>query len=376
MPKTKTPAVGPESLADVLNEKAERLSLADEHRLQRENRELRANLGAALESRELDANYEAFVTQALARSARVPDWVRKPLAKGRRHPALPVTLFSDWHLDEVVDPKQVNGRNGYGRAIAEKRLRRYFEAVITVARDYVKGFEYPGIVVGMLGDNFSGHIHEELRNTNADVMLSSLLHWIGPVAAGLKLLADEFGHVFIPVVVGNHGRNSVKPIAKMRIRDNFDWLFAQMLARHFEDRGDRRFTWLIGESHKCQFSLYDTRVIASHGDECKGGSGIAGMLSPQLIAFSRMKKQFEFDLWCLGHWHQRGSYRGIRVNGTGKGFDEYSAVMNFDYQTPQQDFFLVAPGRGVISDWPIFCQCDDEPWAKRVRGAVPFQAGG
>ena len=40
-----------------------------------------------------------------------------------------------------------------------------------------------------LGDNFSGNIHEELRNTNADVMLSSLLHWIGPVVAGLRLQA-------------------------------------------------------------------------------------------------------------------------------------------------------------------------------------------
>ncbi len=344
---------------------------AEEHRLKRENAALRAQLADALDQHARDEASAGLLNRALNLPAQIPAWTARPPA-GKARSVIPVALFSDWHLDEVVDPKQVNGRNGYDRAIAERRLRRYFDQLIIICRDYLKGFHYPGIVFPMLGDNFSGHIHEELARTNADTTLGSLNHWLGPVAAGLRLLADEFGQVFVPVVVGNHGRNSPKPIAKMRVRDNFDWLFGKFLARQLE--GDRRIRFLIGESHKQAVSVFDTRLLLSHGDECKGGSGIAGMLSPQLIAYARMKKQFEFDLWCLGHWHQRGAYRGIRVNGTGKGFDEYSAVMNFDYQVPQQDLFFVAPERGVIADMPVFCQCDDEPW--RQAGGGPKLAGG
>ena len=342
-----------------------------EHRLKRENAALKRQVAELAERQDTDERLEAFLAQAAARPVAVPAWVRSPRKTGQRQ-VLPVAPFSDWHLDEVVDPKQVNGRNAYNREIATRRLKRYFDQVCIICRDYVQGFTYPGIVFPMLGDIFSGNIHEELRNTNEDTTAGSLMHWVGPVAAGLELLAAEFGHVFVPVVVGNHGRNTHKPIAKGRVRDNFDWLFGQMLAQHFAK--DRRFTFVIGESHKQLVEVFGTRILFSHGDECKGGSGIAGMLSPQLIAFSRMKKQFEFDLWVLGHWHHRSAYRGIRVNGAGKGFDEYAAVMNFDFQVPQQDLFFVAPGRGVIAEWPVFCQCDDEPWLRvgarsRERGA-------
>lgn len=339
-----------------------------EHRLKRENAELRRKLDEALTAREDSQTTEAFIREVLARPLTVPAWVQAPPSRSKR-PVMPVAPFSDWHLDEVVEAKQVNGRNAFNREIAERRLKRYFDQVGIICRDYVQGFEYPGIVFPMLGDIFSGHIHEELRETNEDTTPGSLVHWLGPVAAGLEQLAAQFGRVFVTAVVGNHGRNTRKPVAKLRVRDNFDWFFAQMLAKHFAK--DKRFTFVIGESHKQIVDVFGLRILFSHGDECKGGSGIAGMLSPQLIAFSRMKKQLDFDLWCLGHWHHRSAYRGIRVNGSGKGFDEYAAVMNFDFQTPQQDLFFVAPGRGVIAEWPVFCHCDDEPWVPAARRSAP-----
>lgn len=364
-----TPAERAVTAAKPVPPPAPPLPAVEEHRLKRDNAELRRKLDEALSVREQGETTEQFMRGLLARPVSVPAWVGAPAERGKRRQVMPVAPFSDWHLDEVVDPNQVNGRNAFNRGIAERRLKRYFDQVGIICRDYVQGFEYPGIVFPMLGDIFSGHIHEELRETNEDTTPGSLVHWLGPVAAGLEQLAAQFGRVFVTAVVGNHGRNTRKPVAKLRVRDNFDWFFAQMLAKHFAK--DRRFTFVIGESHKQIVDVFGLRILFSHGDECKGGSGIAGMLSPQLIAFSRMKKQLEFDLWCLGHWHHRSAYRGIRVNGSGKGFDEYAAVMNFDFQTPQQDLFFVAPGRGVIAEWPVFCHCDDEPWLPAARRSQP-----
>jgi len=99
----------------------------------------------------------------------------------------------------------------------------------------------------------------------------------------LKMLADEFNKVTVVSVVGNHGRNSIKPISKNRVRDNFDWLFSSMLKRQFDKAGDKRFNWIIAEGHKQPFQVYGTKFIASHGDEAHGGSGIASLLSPLMI---------------------------------------------------------------------------------------------
>jgi hypothetical protein len=346
----------------------ETLTAEQEHKLKRENARLRKQLEAALEEKVLNETYEAFITDCLERSRRAmpPVWTR-PTAAARRHQVIPVTLFSDWHFDEVVRPEEVQQRNAYNREIALRRLRRYFAGVCKVAHEYVHSFHYPGIVIAMLGDVFSGNIHEELRNTNADKIMGSLLYWLDPVCSGLQMLADAFGKVWVVSVVGNHGRNTVKPIAKQRVRDNFDWLFARLLEKIIS-RGKlgRHVEWLIADAQKQPFSLYDTRFIASHGDEARGGSGIAGMLSPQLIAAARMRKTYSFDIWVLGHWHYLSAYRGIRVNGSGKGWDEFAQISNFDYQRPMQDFFLVAPQAGVIASWPIFCEePEDAPRARR-----------
>lgn len=288
-----------------------------------------------------------------------------PARGDKHHQVIPVVNWSDFHLDEVVRPEEVQMKNAYNREIAMLRLKRFTSNTVKVGLDYLKGFNHDGLVVNALGDNFSGSIHEELRRTNQDSMFGSMLYWAGPVCAMLRTFADAFGKVSVNGVVGNHGRLSLKPIFKGRARDNYDWFFLQVVARELS--GDKHITFNIPESMKLLFSLYGWRFMATHGDECKGGGGIAGMLSPQLIAYSRMKKIYDFDYWLLGHWHNLGAYRGIRVNGCGKGWDEYAMGNNFDFQPPQQDFFLVNREHGVIGSLPIFCLDPKEAWLKQVE---------
>ena len=145
-------------------------------------------------------------------------------------------------LDEVVTPAEIGHVNAYSRKIAEQRLQAVFTNTVEVCRRYWSGIAYDGIVCALAGDMFSGDIHEELTQTNEDTMLGSVLHWADHLAAGLVLLADEFGKVHVPVVVGNHGRRTRKPRAKFRARDNFDWFLGHLLARMLA--GDK-----IGRAH-------------------------------------------------------------------------------------------------------------------------------
>ena len=347
------------------------LAPAEEHRLQRENTRLRGDLRDALQSNETLAQYHSFVDGLLKRPApQAPAWVRNA-PKGPKE-AMPTAFLSDTHFGEVVKPEQIEYLNGYDRQIAEARLKKFFTSTVELAHGYLTGLNYPGIVLPMGGDIFSGDIHEELRQTNAGVIQEEILYWLEPMVSGIKLLADEFGKVFIPAVVGNHPRGTMKPSHKMRVPNNFDWLFAQLLAKFLAH--DKRVTFQISDSADCNYAIYDTRYRLSHGDQFKGGSGIAGSLSPIMIGDARKRKRAHstrtgtYDWLLLGHWHQRYAFKHIMVNGSIKGYDEYSYHSNFDFELPLQSFWLTDPKHGVTIAAPIHVQGKDEPW---MRNGIP-----
>src|SRR3990167_5374233 len=121
-----------------------------------------------------------------------PKWL-SPKSPAKGHHATLCLLLTDTHFDEVVDPDQIEGLNAYNREIAEMRLERCFGSTVKLARHYLAGVKYDGVTVFLGGDIFSGNIHEELKITNADTLFGSLLHWLGPMRAGIDLLVKEFG---------------------------------------------------------------------------------------------------------------------------------------------------------------------------------------
>lgn len=306
----------------------------------------------------------------------VPKWTRrKPVAS--RKQAIACTLFSDWHLDEVVKPEQINYVNEFNREIAERRLENYFHNVIKLSQDYIQGLKYEGAVVCLSGDLFSGIIHQELRETNAATIFESLLYWAEPVCAGLKLLRDAFGRLYVPAVVGNHGRNQHKPHAKNRPQDNFDWFFAHLLRKLLAN--EKGIDFAVSDAADHAFAVFETRYLLTHGDQFRGGGGIAGLLSPLMIGDARKRKRESavnraYDYMLMGHWHQLAHFKGLIVNGSGKGYDEYAYISNFDYEPPQQAFWVTSPTHGKTIDAPIHVQDERERW----KGAqtVPAMAVG
>lgn len=147
----------------------------------------KASLDAALSADERERREES-ATQRLLKQARAqiaeleakadlltaldgidctpPDWTQPPRQRKEAR-GIANLMLSDLHLDEIVAPEQMNGRNAYNREIAERRLKQTVERTIRLTRDFVTGLSYDGIVVWLGGDNVSGNIHAELRRTNA-----------------------------------------------------------------------------------------------------------------------------------------------------------------------------------------------------------------
>jgi hypothetical protein len=335
--------------------------------LRRENARLQRQVmqaaAARSELKERDAQIirlerELGIVERLSHRTVPPAWLKAP-KKAKQHRGTPWLLLSDLHLDEVVDPGEMMGVNAYNRTIAELRLRKTFESTVKITRDYWAGVTYDGIVCALGGDLFSGSIHEELKETNEDTMLGSLDHWIEHLAAGVAMLADEFGKVHVPVVVGNHGRSTRKPRAKLRARDNFDWFLGRSLQRAFAT--DSRVTFDVSESPDCLVPSYGQTVNLTHGDQATGGAGIGGIWPPLMRLTARKSQryaavQMPFDLMVCGHWHQLVFGPQFIVNGSLKGYDEYAAVGNFTFEPPAQALWLMTPERGKTFTAPIHPQ--------------------
>lgn len=299
----------------------------------------------------------------------VPKWLSAPPKRSKKSPVIATAFLSDTHFDEVVDAHQINGVNAYNRTIAEQRLRRFFEKSVLLCERYL-AFDVQGMVLPLGGDMVSGNIHEELKETNEATILETCLHWADQLQAGIELLAGHFPRVFVPAVVGNHGRNTRKPRAKGRVQDNFDWLIYQLLAR----RAPKNVTFQVGVDADVRWTVYQHRYHMTHGDQFRGGSGWGGMASPILRGDQRKRVREDavrtpYDTLIMGHWHQFRDFGRVIINGSLKGYDEYAHLENFEFEVPQQGFWCTDPTHGRMLTCPIFV-ADDETYADPVEAAA------
>lgn len=337
-------------------------SLADAIAAEDRQKGLEKSLRAALKLAESERDKlraQLHVIDALeARKVSTPPTWLTPKNPAKGHRATLCLLLTDTHFDEVVDPQQIQGLNAYNREIAEIRLRTWAQGAVKLAKHYLAGVKYDGVCLMLGGDIFSGNIHEELARTNEDTLFGSLLYWLDPLRAALELLAREFGRVHVAGTPGNHGRMTRKPIAKQRAADNLDWLLYRLLSRELAK--DDRFTWNIPTSADTLVQVYDVRYNLTHGDQFRGGSGIAGALSPLMLGHARKSRRNQmagnpYDYMVLGHWHTTMAVKSLIVGGAMKGSDEYSYLGNFDHEPPQQPLWLTTPERGITFMAPIAC---------------------
>lgn len=286
---------------------------------------------------------------------KVPNWMCKT-TKDHGLTGTPTLFLSDLHWGEYVDPDQIGGVNTYSMQIAKERLQQTVSTTVDLLKTYIAKPNYPGIVVALGGDLFSGDIHEELSETNEATTMESFLDLQGNLMRALTILADEFGHVFVPVVVGNHGRTSRKPRAKGAVKTNFDWLLGKQLELGLKH--DKRITFRVSESLDTQYKIYGTRYNLTHGDQFSGGSGIAGILSPLMLGDHRKRKRQmaigqPYDYMLCGHWHSLFNGRGLIINGSLKGYDEYAYRMNFQFEHPGQALWITHPEHDITYWMPV-----------------------
>jgi hypothetical protein len=358
MPKKKvgTKKSGP-SLADYADQQVE-ARFAENQEIARTLRATRSQLrehAQELETlQERLGLYERLETSRLA----PPKWLT-PQRVTTKHTAIPSLLLGDIHWGEQVIAAEVGGVNEYNLAIAEQRVRRVFERSIKVCQHYFTGVDYEGFDLLLPGDVISGLIHEELRETNQETVFENVLGVVEVLTSGCTLLAEQFPRLHVEAVVGNHGRLTRKPRAKHRAKESLDWLVYQLLAKELS--GLKNVTMRVAEAADARFRVYDTRYCLTHGDQFRGGTGIAAELSPLLLGVHRKMKRDAaagnpFDLLVMGHWHRSHFLHDIIVCGSIVGYSEYAYIKNLPYEEPRAALWLTTPEHGVTLYGPIFAQ--------------------
>lgn len=276
----------------------------------------------------------------------------------------PIAIWSDWHYGEVVDPDQVGGVNAYNKKIAKERIKRLVDVQVDLCFNHMGRAmaTYPGIVVCLGGDMISGDIHEELEITNDRTSHQSVHDLVDYIGAGLEVMASKFGRVFVPCVVGNHGRSTKKFRMKNRVFTSYDWSIYCILEKMF--RKEERIRFMVPNETDANFSVFGHRFLLTHGDNLgvRGGDGIIGALGPIMrgalkTAKSEHQIDRDFDTLLIGHWHQYITLPGLVVNNALKGYDEYARLaLRAPYSRPSQALFFCHPEHGITAHWQMYVE--------------------
>ena len=319
--------------------------------LESKMREMEAEQGSAKAMREL-------IHGAEPKDHSPPDWLMRNERPRGVH-GIPVLFLSDIHFDEVVKASQVGYANSYSREIANRRLKYTFQSAVRLTKHYMREPNFDGFVLALGGDMLSGNIHEELKESNEASINQSIMELTDILIGGIDLLLKEYPQVFVPCVVGNHGRQSFKPRAKGRVHENFEWLIYEYLRRRYAN--EKRIKFLIPEGADAEFSLYGRNYLLTHGDQFRGGTGISGLYTPLMLGMARKQRRNQaigkpFDVMMCGHWHTYVHTNQLIVNGSVKGVDEYSYQGNFGAEPPQQALWIDHPRNGTTFRMPVLCE--------------------
>ena len=279
---------------------------------------------------------------------------------------VPVLMLSDLHYGEVVNPPEVGNVNKYNSEIAEARINYVVDSAIRIVKKDWTAYTTEWFVLPLVGDMLSGSIHDELAESNDKRILPSMLELTDILIHQIEKLKTNFSKIYVPCVVGNHGRLHRKFRAKGQVQENYEYVIYKLVEKHYIN--DKNVVVQVSESPDMRFDIFEKRFLLTHGNTLGGGGGgIAGILP--LLYRGNYKKQERaasikngYDTMLIGHFHQSLFLGKVIVNGTTKGVDEYALnLLNIPFEAPSQNLFMVDRNYNDITyRLPVFCEESDK----------------
>jgi hypothetical protein len=272
--------------------------------------------------------------------------------------ATPIVLFSDWHLEETVDPLTINGLNEYNLDIAAKRISNCFQNALRLINIDRNHSEIKNVVVWLGGDMITGFIHEDLMQSNSLSPTQAVRAAKKLIISGLEFLLTygKFENIHVVCSYGNHGRTGIKKMIANGYKNSYEWMMFHDVAEYFREKLNTKINFTIPNGIFAYAQVYDYTCRFFHGDTIKYQGGIGGLTVPLIKAIHRYNQQKTADYNFLGHYHQLiQATRDCIVNGSVIGFNAYAQSIGASPEDPVQGYCLIDQKRGMTIKAPIFC---------------------
>lgn len=294
----------------------------------------------------LEKELEAYKTVSVAPSKRS---IRKVRGNPRKAQATAVVVASDWHVDEIVKPSTVQGRNRYNPDIAQTRADKLFRKAVILTDRNRSDTTIDQCLLVLAGDFISGNIHEELLENTAMPPIDAIMYAQDLLDAGIRYLKEHGGFKQITVVCksGNHSRITGKIRHATREGNSLEWAMYHNLAKRHPE-----LSWIIEESYLTTIRVYDEVVRCHHGDAIKYAGGVGGLEVPMKRAYYQWNMTEAATVNIMGHYHSYVPGYNT-VNGSLIGYNAYAAHNKFAYQPPIQAYILLDAARGITIHAPI-----------------------
>lgn len=266
--------------------------------------------------------------------------------------ATPIIVASDWHSEEIVTLAQTNGLNEFHAEIYKDRVEKFFQSSLRLVRLLNQDVKITRVVLALLGDFITNHLHEEAAETNGALPIHAIINVQNDLVSGLEFLLNNSPYEFIiPCKVGNHSRTTKKVRFATENGHSLEHLMYVSMAAYF--RNEPRVTFIIEDGYHTYLNVYNQTLRFHHGHAINYQGGIGGIFIPAFKAISQWSKARPATLDLFGHFHQSKDGGNFVCNGSLIGFNSFALSIKADYEQPRQTLILIDKRRARTCSWPI-----------------------
>ena len=293
--------------------------------------------------------------EAILRIQETPQKIKFTQRQNGGSDATAFIIASDWHIEETVRPSDVSGLNEYNLEICDKRVKKFFSNAVKLLKITQKESRVNQVVLALLGDFISGHIHLELLENNTLLPADAIWRVQNYLISGINFLLNN-SKIELTIIChgGNHGRMTKRIHHATEQGNSLEVYMYNNIALHFKN--NKRINFVIAEGYHTYVDVYDYKVRLHHGHAIRYAGGVGGIFIPVNKAIAQWNKGRTVDLDVFGHFHQFKDGGNFICNGSLIGYNAFALSIKADYEKPKQAFFLVDKKRGKSIVAPIWLQ--------------------
>lgn len=268
-----------------------------------------------------------------------------------------IFLFGDWHIEERVDPATVNGLNEHTPELGAKKQRKVVDngcAILDAQRGMSK---ISDCVIALMGDMITGHIHEDLAETNYLHPTEASLYAQDMIVSSIDNLVKYSGCKTFTVVTcfGNHGRITKAPRSgQTAATQSYEWLMYKQLERYY--RNDPKVKWKVERGINNYLDIQGKIIRFTHGDKIKYNGGAGGVAIPANKAIAAWNQTYFAHHTYFQHFHHKLEGVDWTLGNCLIGYNSYAIDIKAPFFEPSQTLAVIDAKRPrPVSTQEIYC---------------------